>query len=389
MALLNTLDLLYNLIGIRLFNFNYIDLGLFNATWTLIYILSTRFTNVFVDKGFFRKTISISIFFNIVMTILLLNSINTRNIHLYYLSYCLYAVIVSETRIPIYTSILEYYDSDKWSTINKSLIFRIIVFEGLFLITYSNIDYTSLISNLDKIFVIIITLNVISVFVIPQPLLLIERIVYRIEKGINKMLSPVRSSLVISFQPIYLPDKTSIYRDLFSKSFVNKKELLIALFGLKISNEFLFTPLPLILMKNNNLNPVSILQIYGFAKILTFIFILVLKIESLNPGLISLAMSLRTASTILLFILLNNTMLIPILITLIFYSNALLDSILYNLYLETSSGYRTGDYTIVSEVACLTGSLASGYLFIFTGFLSSVITIVFSTLLFTSILKKI
>lgn len=388
LALINTFDLLFNTIAINMFNFNYVDLGVFNALWTFIYILSTRFTNQLVDKGFFKKTIALSILFNISMSIVLMQSIVSKNLLLLYVSFSLYAVVVSETRLPIYTSILEYYDNSKWSSVNKALISRTVVFEGLLLLVYSHIGFKLVIENIYLLIIIVLILNILAVFSIPQPILLIERVVFRIVKNINKMLTPARSSLIISFQPIHLMDKSNIYSDLLTKSFVEKRSILIALFGLKISNELLFTSLPLILIRNMSLSVDSILQIYSFAKLLAFILLIAISLNPINPSSMITALFLRLASTTLLFIGGLGVSLIPILISLVFYNNALLDSALYNLYLETSSGYRTSDYTITSEIACFTGSLISGYLVTHIG-LSAIITSVFlSTIFFSSILKK-
>ncbi len=389
LALLNVLDLLYNLIGIKLFNFNYINLGLFNTLWTIVYVISIRFTNIFVDRGVFRKIVSVSILFNILMTISILQSVYTGNVVLYYLSYCIYAIVISQTRLPIYTSILEYYDSDKWSIVNKTLLYKTIIFEGIFLVTYSHIDINRIIENLYMFLIIIISLGFITVYAIPQPIFPIERIVYKIEKSISRMLTPTRSSFIVSFQPMYLPDKFSIYSDLLSKSFINKKEVLTILFFLKISNELLFTPLPLILLSKIGVSLTNILQVYGLAKLMTFTLMIALNPKPLNPISITLAILMRAFSAIILLTFVNNIYMITALITLIFYSNAVLDACLYNLYLETSSGYRTGDYSIISELACLTGSISSGFIITYTGSLTILLPILISTITFTRILKKI
>lgn len=387
LALINTLDLLFNLIGLSLYNFNVVELGVFNAIWTLTYIFSARTANYMSDHGWFKKMETISFISSISMSVFLYIALNTGLKPLFYTSYCFHAVTVSYARISIFTSMLEYYDSSKWNIVNRGFIRRILFFEGLILVFFGIISFKTIIDNIYYLLSITIFFSLLSIKAIPQPIIMIERLLYSIERNLTRMLAPFRSSLSLGFQSIELPDKLSIFSEAFETRHISILAILLCLVGLRISNEYMLTPLPYHMLTHNYVFE-TILIVYGLAKLLAPLTLLLIPISMRSLGSFFSAITARLLASITLYITPLSIASTIVFLAIIFLTNSILETILYNLYIEVTHGYKTGYYMLVNEITGFTGSLTSGLIYLFYGVNAILLSIIVTTIIFFTILRK-
>ena len=388
LALLNVLDLVFNLIGLKIYGFTVVELGVFNAVWTLTYIFSARVANRLADKGLFKKMQTVSFTTLVFSSIVLFSALNTHNLILFYTAYCLHAVTVSYARISTFTSILEYFDSSKWKSVNRGFIKRILVIEGLVLLTLAFTGFKTLVSNIYYFLAILVISSLLAVKAIPQPTLMIERIMFSIEKNLMRMLTPIRATLSLGYQTIDLPDKLGVLRDAFIGGKIGVYAILACLIGLRISNEYMLTPLPYHMMASNY-GVESILIVYGSAKLLAPILLGFTPSTVTNKGSLLTASTARLLASIALYYSINSLASTILFLSIIFLVNAVLDAILYSLYIEATHGYKTGYYMLVNELTGFTGSLTSGLIYVFLGVNAILALIVVTSIIFLSLLRRI
>jgi len=388
LALINMLDLLFNLVGLRLYGFNVVELGVFNAIWTLTYIFSARTANYFADHGWFKKMQTISFTSITLMSITLLFALDMSSKPLFYISYCLHAITASYARISIFTSMLEYFDSSKWRAVNRGFIKRVLLFEGFSLLIVALAGFKTVINNIHYLLLMVIIVSLVSIKVIPQPMLMIERLLFSIERNLMRMLTPIRAGLSIGFQSIELPDKLSVFTEVFERGGVGVATILLCLIGLRISNEYMLTPLPYHMLAHDYMVE-SILIVYGFAKLLAPLLLLFIPTSTRSPGSLLSAILARLIASIALYSMITSLPLTIILLSVIFLVNSVLEAILYNLYIEATHGYKTGYYMLVNEFTGFTGSLTSGLIYMFYGVNAIIASIILTTMFFFLILRKI
>ncbi|OYT39205.1 MAG: hypothetical protein B6U89_04495 [Desulfurococcales archaeon ex4484_58] len=388
LAFMNSLDLLFNLTALKIFNFSIIELGFFNGLWILTYICFVRIAGKFVDQGLFKKSLAISVFSIVSSMIIYIYAVDSLFKFILYASYMIHAVAVSFTRLAASTSILEYYESSKWDIASKNFTYLVLFSESILLIMFSMNGFQDTVYNSQLLLIPLIITGILSIKYIPQPTLMIERTLFSIEKNLSKMLIPVHASLSLGYQSINTPSKLQIINRIFNSAIIKPSTILVCLIALRISNEYVLTPLPYHMFNVALYTPDQVLFIYGFAKLLSSFLILFLSINIISRGSRVSAIIARLISAFIIYLYINNTALVIPLLALILYANALLDSVFYTLYIESTHGYRTEKYSLVNEVSGFTGSLTSGVIYLYTGTTNILILILLTTILFLSLIVK-
>ncbi|MET1159555.1 MAG: hypothetical protein ABWW65_01205 [Thermoprotei archaeon] len=387
-ALLGVLDLVYNVSGLVVFGFTVVELGVFNAMWTLIYAFSIRMATHTADRGAFRANSLSSILALIPSLILFGIALNSGIKPLLYTSYALHAVAVSCIRVSALTSILEGYDSSVWSRANRGFLVLVLIIEGLFLTGISLTGFSNLLANYSLLAVLATLIGILAFIVTPQPVFMIERIMYRIEKSLTRMLLPVRALLALDYYSITIPDKLSIATRVVSGYKVSTGLVIIALVFLRISNEYLLTPLPYYLLNHLYLSINGVILVYGLAKLLAPLLLILVPYRGAAKGYYVVTLFTRLAAAIIMYLLASTEVHAVLLLVPILFTNTLLDTLLYSLYIESTYGYKTGYYSLVNEISGFMGSLTSGLLYIMLGVPAILVVAVLSTLILLALIRN-
>jgi len=356
------MDPLLNIIAVTIFGFNALELGLFNSLWTIAYIPVSRIVNKLVNKGYFRRALSYSTITLTLLIVLSIISLTHRVKQILYTIYMLHAVTYALSRTSIYTSLLEYYDSSRWSIATYRFMLTVFFIESLLLITISFIGYSVFIDYMHLFLIIVLLVSFKSVFSIPQPELLIERIIFSIEKRLGNILYSTKTILT----PLNPYTSREFDRDLLRYKAISLTTIYLSITSLRVSNEYVFTPLPLIL-RGIGFNAESVILVYGLSKLACFIILLITPVNSLGLTYLSI---LSRLAVIAYFSISFNTSIatIVLLLTLTYLSHVFTDTALYSLFNEVTYGYKTGTYMAIAEIASLTGSLSSGVILSSFGF---------------------
>jgi len=358
-ALLNFLDALANVLAVALFNFSVVELGVLNAVWTLVYILPVRVAGFMADRGLFKKMSFVSAFTTASSTALLALSITIRAKPLFYTAYTLHAIAYAFGLVSVNSCILEVYDSSLWKRATRRLATRVLLLEALIYLLASRAGLEWFTGNALVLVLTISAASVLYAISMPQPKLLIERTLYKLEKSFAKLLSSTPLSLYwIPLNPV---EKTWILEKRFREGGVTATAALACLAVFRFSNEILFTPLPAVLY-SQGLGFQSLLLVYGFARLLATVFVNLTPSNPATKGVVYTALLTRVLAATLLYSITVPASITPVPLSALIAANAALGIAIYSLYVEATYGYRTGTYMLVNELAGFAGSLLSGYM---------------------------
>lgn len=352
-GLLMLLDpLIYTFIAYNL-NISSVHLGICNALWSIFYITSMLFLGSLADEGKARLLMVIAL---ASMTFSWL-SMSNLNMVTAFTSYSLHAISIAATNLALNTVVFENVESQNWS---RTLLFmrtigyivRGISFVALALM---NVLGVSLIQQI-AVFALLV-----STIVVPSFSLISERSVYRLYKLVRELSLYVKASTSI----LYI-DRPSVAQEVFdrvwygySNSKISENKILAAITVITCVNDYVLALLPLMIKNIINLKILWIA--YGITSIISIIAVFMLKdVESCNKGL---ALSLILIRSV---ILLTGIYIIKDIYTLTIYlilTSALylaIDITLYNMYMSSTSGYRSSLYHTLRELGSIIGSIAGG-----------------------------
>jgi len=384
-ALLNFLDALANVLAVAVFNFSVVELGVFNAVWTLAYILPVRAAGFMADRGLFKKMSAVSAFATASSTALLALSITARSRPLLYTACTVHAVAYAFGVVSVNSCVLEVYDSNLWKAATRRLVTRVLLSEALIYLLASRAGLEWFTGNALAFALIAAIVSVLYAVSMPQPKLLIERTLYKLEKSFAKLLSSTPLSLYwIPLNPV---EKTWILDKWFRRGGVTATAALACLAVFRFSNEVLFTPLPAVLY-SQGFSFQSLLLVYGFAKMLATLLVNLTPSNPATKGVVATALLTRVLAAALLYSTAIPASFTPVPLSALIAANAALSIAIYSLYVEATYGYRTGTYMLVNELAGFTGSLLSGYMISGMGLSAATYTVLASTLIIAVVAKN-
>jgi hypothetical protein len=357
----NSLDLLINIVAVRILKFNLQEIAILNALWTLVILFSSIHTEILSQRGCSKRLLLIGfLLLSASLIVLYLSTINTIREALY-VSYMLHAVAFIYCRVGVQTSIVENYFSNIWGSINRRVSATTILLDGLFL-TLLSILWINVFTLSYSIILLVLYIftGFLSYLIIPQPILRLTRLVEKIERNIAVGLIPIDNLLVLSSLDPYMNTtqiKThSLYRRISSGGV---GLIIISLVLFKISSEYLFTPLPYILINMMSLSTESVLMLYGLGKILASILLALIPLSKINNRIFSIAIAIRVFSVYTLLAIKLPSQVLSILLSLIYVCGVVIDISIYTTYLKITSGERITAYTMLGEIASFIGALTS------------------------------
>jgi len=385
-GMVSVMDLLVNLVAVRYFGFNVVELGILNALWTVVFIPFVRLIDRLADAGRVNAMWRIGSVSMLLLQALMSSSIMLNEKPLIYAAYGLHAVVFASTRLAVSTYIFETRSSSEW---NKSSImvsrFRLL-FESLTIILIASIGFYTVLSSYIYVAVLLVLIHLASSLVIREPSLKLERILYRLESGLNRVFIPVKGLLSLSY--LEIGGSASLPVRIYASTGVSTGLIIIGLIGFRLGNEYLWTPLPYYLSRGLGLGINSILMIYGLGRAVAFLLYSVVRSEMVfKPS--SFILGVVGRITILLALMnTSNYLFFGFLLGFIYLANDVIDSNLFLSFAKSRGGYGSGLYSLIGEAVSLVGTLTSGYIYRASGPLATMALTSVLSLLLTPVVMK-
>jgi len=385
-GMVSVMDLLVNLAAVRYFGFNVVELGILNALWTVVFIPFVRLIDRLADAGRVNTMWRIGSVSMLLLQALMSSSIMLNEKPLIYAAYGLHAVVSASTRLAVSTYIFETRSSSEW---NESLIvvsrFRLL-FESLTIILIASIGFHTVLSSYIYVAVLLVLIHLASSLVIREPSLKLERILYRLESGLDRVFIPVKGLLSLSY--LEIGGSASLPVRIYASTGVSTGLIIIGLIGFRLGNEYLWTPLPYYLSRGLGLGMNSILMVYGLGRAVAFLLYSVVRSEIVfKPSSFILGVVGRV--TILLALMnIGNYLFFGFLLGFIYLANDVIDSNLFLSFAKSRGGYGSGLYSLIGEAVSLIGTSTSGYIYNAAGPLATMALTSVLSLLLTPVIMK-
>jgi len=385
-GMVSVMDLLVNLAAVRYFGFNVVELGVLNALWTVVFIPFVRLIDRLADAGRVNTMWRIGSVSMLLLQALMSSSIMLNEKPLIYAAYGLHAVVFASTRLAVSTYIFETRSSSEW---NESSIvvsrFRLL-FESLTIILIASIGFHTVLSSYIYVAVLLVLIHLASSLVIREPSLKLERILYRLESGLNRVFIPVKGLLSLSY--LEIGGSTSLPVRIYASTGVSTGLIIIGLIGFRLGNEYLWTPLPYYLSRGLGLGINSILMVYGLGRAVAFLLYSVVRSEIVfKPR--SFILGVVGRITILLALMnTSNYLFFGFLLGFIYLANDVIDSNLFLSFAKSRGGYGSGLYSLIGEAVSLIGTSTSGYIYSAAGPLATMALTSVLSLLLTPVVMK-
>ncbi|MCX8199351.1 MAG: hypothetical protein N3E36_04890 [Sulfolobales archaeon] len=389
MGLLNVIELILNLFTVVVLGANAIVIGLLNAIWTLVYIPSAYLASKLSDKGSVKKLLMSSVILITSSIAVLAKASSITHISIGFVTH---SASIATARLAIMTALLEANDRSKWSSVNKRYVQLVALIEGALLLAISGIGFKALLDKLTLLAFITSLLGVATLLTAPKTLLPIERTLTKLEKTLHRILLPARAITALGYQSLYTPTGYYVFQRIWSMGAeVSLAPIALSLASLRISNEYLFTPLPYFLLRVLNLGIDGALAIYGSAKVIASTALSAIPIEfsGKSRAVLIASLAIRAASATMLLCLGPSPTLLSTSITLIYLTNVFIDMAIYIAFVNATAGYRTAMYTVLSEVASLIGATTSGYILASIGPLGILTAVLLLTIVMATIAQRI
>jgi len=387
-GLASIMDLLINLIAVKHFNFSVVELGLLNALWTIVFIPVVRIMDRLADAGRVRLLWYIGSSSMALLQALMYFSLIFHSKQLIYVTYMIHTLVFASTRLAVNTYIFETRDSGSWSKASIMISRLRLLSESVIILSLALVGFSTIVtSGYIYLAVLFTLLHFSGLLVIHEPRLKIERVLYRLESMLGMILIPVKGLLTLSYLEINgsIPLSTRIY----ASALVPSGLILLALVGFRLSNEYLWTPLPYYLTRVLELGINDVLMVYGLGRLIAFsLYITVRSNLVFKKGSFAIGILVR----LLVLMILNNisnSVLIGFLLGLIYLANDIIDLNLFLAFAKNRGGYGVGLYSLIGEIISLVGSASSGYIYAVGGSsLIAVLTTVLSMLVIPVVLKS-
>ncbi|WP_440059640.1 hypothetical protein ACSU1N_00325 [Thermogladius sp. 4427co] len=389
LGLFGVLDLLINLVAVRILGFGIVELGVLNAVWTILIIPSLRHANAFSNAGVTKKPVVMSLVFLIVLVAFLYESIELKVPGLIYLAYGLHAISYAYAKTSCQTAVLESFPSDKWPSVNRRLSQTSILFDGVLLIILSKTWPLILLPEYYTFFSVtaIASLGMLLA-AIPQPKYRFERIISRIENYMKRGLTRIHGFVALTSIDYVEKSYLNSIADKYIVSGLGLSLILASLASFRVGNEYLFTPLPYIFIILKGLHIRDVLFIYGVSKIISFILLFLIPRNVVSKGMYLVSIILRVLGVVAIMIEAPDPLYASLMLATIYVTNLIIDTTLYAHYLETTGGSNIGWYSLTAEFASFIGTLTSGLVFQLVGLVPMSCIILFLGFLPILILKS-
>ncbi|MEZ0394177.1 MAG: hypothetical protein ABWK00_03925 [Desulfurococcaceae archaeon] len=367
-ALLMFTDLIVNIVSVRYLGLDLVGLALLNSLWTIVFIPVARISSNLADRGVARRQAALGAALLVASQLLLYLSLALSSVPVLFLAYAVEAVSFPFVRLGIQAGLLESVPSERWGVENRYMLARQLLFESLVLLSVSRIGLRAFsFTYLPGATAATALVGALAALTLPEPSVRIERTLSRFQSLMNRALVTARGVLEITSLDFSGLSSANLVLAPVPGPRIGLPLIFLGLAGFRISNEYLFTPLPYFLVVTRGLPSDVVLAVYGVSKLISIAPLLLTPSNSTSPGFLALALALRLASVFAIVALAPGPIAMAVILSLVYYSNAVIDSSLYALFVEAMSGYGVGLYSIAGKVSSLVGTLTSGYVMVAFG----------------------
>ncbi|MEM0454168.1 MAG: hypothetical protein QXO98_05895 [Sulfolobales archaeon] len=345
-------------------------LGLLSAIWSLVYIISNHLLSKLADSGRNKLLLLISSA-SLLLTYICFRSIDELS---GVVAYSLHALAVANLNLSLSITILEIYDYFNWNSINSlTRVLTSLARGSAFLIVALRI------TDISMVLLTTILLSLLSLALTPRIGLNIERKLFKISKDISGIGKYVKASSALLY--LHKPrEALEYFEKVWSDSNVLKPwRMLISASLYTMFGDVILVILPLYLKGSVGLS--DLWFSWGVALLFTsFIIVpIVARLmsggEGVNTKLIGITILVRGFILVSLFSLVNYTPNLIIYLLLVVSISSIADTLMYNKFVEISSGYGVSSYFILREVGSIVGSLVGGLIYTFIPGSITVVTI--------------
>lgn len=354
-GLLVLLDpLMYSFIVYEL-NVSSIYLGICNAMWSVIYIITTMFLGFLADEGKSR-TLMIIALISITLSWFTMCSLNPVTA---FISYILHSVSMASTNLALNSIILESIDSHYWGRV--FLFTRVVsnAVRGFSFIVLALMDILSPALAQQTA----ITTLLISIIFSPSHSLISERSIYKLYKLSRSMGSYIKASTSL----LYI-DKPSVARTLFEKVWSRDRtnglsagRVATLIMFVTCIGDYVLAFLPIII--KNRVGLQTLWVAYGITSIFSIIMLYILRsVESGSRGATLMLILIRSALLMLGINIVNNITSLTLYLIVNSALFSIIDVMLHNIFISSTAGYGVSLYYTLRELGSIVGSILGGFL---------------------------
>jgi len=355
MAMLSMLDMaIFTYIGYT-FKVSPIYYSVVAAAWSVTYITGNKLFSALSDSGK-NKDLMLLAFVFISTSMLLFWKSTLVSVTL---AYFMHAMAVSTANLAMSTSIYEIFDSSDWK--KYSTFQRILqnLLRGTTLIVISSGIINA---TLSQVLMLTSALGALSFFILPSISLGFERKLHMLGKNVTDLIgfASTRGILTTAIENARSMEIGTISFMGFSDRHLPRGRILVSTFLAVAVGDFVFTAMPLLIKTSVTLSNYWMAQgITGITVAVAALLInallrgdkkIAIAIIAMRGLWLSLAMPLMYSENTIVFYLIG-----------MYFLGLAMDTTLFNLYSEASSGYGAHSYFISREVGTLTGSLLAGF----------------------------
>lgn len=332
-----------------------LELGVISAAWSIVYILANLTLGGLADRGS-NKTLA---FISMASSILMMIAFSMHTKLWVSIAYMLHALATTSISLALSVSVLELIDSYSWNTANAMLRIGTYASRGLLLIAFS---YTLGTKGLSPYMYLSVAMGILTFISLPSIGLAIERKLYRFTRAIDELVHKASSWALFSVSSmnpsaIQLIEKTGHE----SRNGLSPGRILLAILLVVALGDYVFVVFTSLLA--TKLAYTSYLIFMGaVAFIIGPLMYLIGKLWLGSRVPVALLVMFRGLFFILflervdtplegaVFMLVSSTL------------YAIIELLLYSMYIQETTGYRTNMFFVSRETGSIIGSLLGGYL---------------------------
>lgn len=365
LAIANVIDTFTDIVAVSVGGISAVYLGLLNALSYVAYILGLFIGGKLADNGKIKIQIFMSLAGFSIYGILLAEYTSARGMIILILMYISYSIVQAFARTSVNAYIHEFYPSIQWRKLLVQRAVMTVISEALLLLTIST-GVTFILSNL-YIFVLLLSVPIVlTYFTISDPSFKIERTLYRLEVGLRRIENVITDNLVV--YTLLTNNNGSLFkranlRTLFTKTkYISARRVLASLICFRFANAILLIQLPVYLGKYLGFSSGGMLLIYGLARLL-LIMDLIVPFEAgvktfllmIMRGLIPFLLVVQEFKAVSIWI--------SLILGLIIYLNNKIDVTLYSMYIESIGRAESTRYLVTGELTVFIATTISGIIY--------------------------
>ncbi|MGB9817149.1 MAG: hypothetical protein ACPLQS_06095 [Desulfurococcaceae archaeon] len=370
LAIANVIDTFTDIVGVSIGEISAVYLGFLNALSYIIYIFGLSIGGRLADKGKLKIQVLAALMFFTIYGVMLANYVATTSFIILISLYIAYSLMEAFSRTSINAYIHEFHQSMQWRKLLVQRAIITITCEAALFLTLS-IGVKQILLNVHVFTLILLVPVLLTYLMIKDPSFKIERTLYRLEVGLKRIENIVTDNLVIytllTSNNASMLKRANIKTLFTSTKRINPHRVLVALICFRFANAILFIQLPVYLKRYLSLSSGGMLMIYGLARLLLIMDLLI----PIEVGMRAyLAMILRGLIPFLLIMQGFNTVSIYISIVLgvIIYLNNKIDVALYSMYIESLGRAESTRYLVIGELTGFVATLFSGVIHSLIGY---------------------